>query len=102
MHGVRWTDPYAWMKDVPRSDSEAIAYIEAENAYTDTVMRHAASFQERLFEEMKARVKETDLAAPVHVDDYFYYSRILEPRRAWTTLFTAARRGVWRHPRKSF
>jgi oligopeptidase B len=66
------------MKDVPRSDSEAIAYIEAENAYTDTVMRHAASFQERLFEEMKARVKETDLAAPVHVDDYFYYSRTEE------------------------
>jgi oligopeptidase B len=80
MHGVRWTDPYAWMKDVPRNSPETIAYVEAENAYTDTVMRASAPLQERLFAEMLARVKETDLAAPVRIGDYFYYVRTEQGR----------------------
>lgn len=79
-HGVRWTDPYAWMKDIPRNNPETIAYIEAENAYTEAVMRTSAPLQERLFEEMKARVKETDLTAPIRVGDYFYYLRTEQGR----------------------
>ncbi len=80
MHGARWTDPYAWMKDVPRSNAETIAYIEAENAYTDAIMRASVPLQERLFEEMLSRVKETDLAAPVRDGDYFYYVRTEQGR----------------------
>ncbi len=80
MHGVRWLDPYAWMKDVPRSSPETIAYVEAENAYTDRVMSASAPLQERLFKEMLARVKETDLAVPVRIGDYFYYVRIEQER----------------------
>jgi len=80
MHGMRWTDPYAWMKDVPRNSPETIAYIEAENAYTDTVMRASAPLRERLFEELLARVKETDLAVPVRIGDYFYYVRTEQGR----------------------
>jgi oligopeptidase B len=74
-HGIAWVDYYDWMKDVTHDNQAAIAYVEAENAYTDAVMRPTLPMQEALFEEMKARIKETDLDVPVRVDDYFYYSR---------------------------
>jgi oligopeptidase B len=78
MHGHTWVDDYTWMKDVPRTSPETIAYVEAENAYTDAVMHHTEKFQEKLFKEMKARIKETDLEVPVRIDDYYYYSRTEE------------------------
>jgi oligopeptidase B len=52
-----------------------VAYLEAENRYTDTMMRHTEGLQERLYQEMRGRIKETDLSVPERVDDYFYYSR---------------------------
>lgn len=80
MHGVSWADPYAWMKDVPRNSPETIAYVEAENAYADSIMHLSAPLQERLYDEMLARVKEADLAAPVRIGDYFYYVRTEQGR----------------------
>ena len=66
-------DEYAWLRD--RDDPAVIAYLEAENRYTDAVMQPTERLQERLFEEMRARIKETDLSVPEPLDDWLYYSR---------------------------
>ena len=50
MHGVSWTDYYEWMKDVSRDDPETIAYVEAENAYTESQTAHLADFEAELYE----------------------------------------------------
>jgi oligopeptidase B len=52
-----------------------MAYLEAENRYTGAVMRHTEGLQEWLYEEMRGRIKETDLSVPDQLDDYFYYTR---------------------------
>jgi oligopeptidase B len=52
-----------------------VAYLEAENRYATWVMRHTEGLQEQLYEEMRGRIKETDLSVPERVDEYFYYSR---------------------------
>jgi len=78
MHGYTWVDPYAWMMDMGRDDPQTIAYVEAENAYTEARMRPTEELQEDLFREMRARIKETDLSVPVQEDEYYYYARTQE------------------------
>jgi oligopeptidase B len=73
VHGENRVDDYFWLRD--RSDPEVIAYLEAENSYTTTAMRHTETLQERLYHEMRARIKEADLSAPEQLDQYHYYSR---------------------------
>jgi oligopeptidase B len=73
LHGETRIDEYFWLRD--RSDPEVLAYLEAENRYTEAVMRHTEALQEQLYQEMRGRIKETDLSVPERVDDYFYYTR---------------------------
>ncbi|HET6778025.1 MAG TPA: S9 family peptidase [Gemmatimonadales bacterium] len=73
VHGETRTDDYYWLRD--RSDPCVIAYLEAENSYTTTVMRHTEGLQERLYQEMRARIKEADLSVPEQLDQCYYYSR---------------------------
>ena len=75
MHGYQWVDPYAWMKDVARDKAETIAYVEAENAYTDAMMKRTEALQTQLFQEMKSRIKETDLDVPERDGEFYYYTR---------------------------
>ncbi len=79
MFGDIRVDNYFWMRD--RDNPEVIDYLEAENAYTDAVMKHTEEFQEKLFEEIKSRIKETDVDVPVKIDDYYYYSRSEEGKQ---------------------
>ena len=73
VHGETRVDDYFWLRD--RTDPEVLAYLDAENRYTRAVMQHTEALQERLFQEMRGRIKETDLSVPERIDDYFYYSR---------------------------
>ncbi len=73
IHGESRIDEYAWMRD--RSDPRVIAYLQAENAYTESVMRHTEELQERLYLEMRGRIKETDLSVPERLDGWLYYTR---------------------------
>ena len=73
VHGEIRIDEYFWLRD--RSDPQVVAYLEAENSYTGAVMRHTEALQEQLYQEMRGRIKETDLSVPERVDDYFYYTR---------------------------
>ncbi len=72
-HGEEVTDDYFWMRE--KENPEVIAYLEAENAYTDSVMGHTKDFQETLFQEMLKRINEDDTDAPVRIDSFYYYSR---------------------------
>ena len=73
IHGDIRLDDYFWLRE--RENPEVISYLEAENAYVDSVMAPLAGFQDSLFQEMKSRIKEDDSSLPYQLDDYFYYSR---------------------------
>jgi oligopeptidase B len=73
MHGDTRIDNYYWLNQ--REDPEVIAYLEAENAYKDEMMSHLKDFQDDLFEEMKARIKQTDMSVPYFDNGYWYYVR---------------------------
>lgn len=73
VHGEIRVDDYFWLRD--RENPSVLAYLESENRYTDAVMRHTEELQEQLYQEMRGRIKETDLSVPEPLDDYFYYTR---------------------------
>jgi oligopeptidase B len=78
VHGDTVADHYYWMIDYFKKgpDSTAvIRYLEEENAYLDTMMGGSKTFREKLFEEMKGRIKEKDESVPVFRNGYFYYTR---------------------------
>src|SRR5205814_1250661 len=57
---------------------EVIAYLDAENAYTEAVTHRLAQFRERLYGEMLSRIKETDESVPYRRRGYWYYQREIE------------------------
>jgi oligopeptidase B len=73
VNGRQMVDNYFWLRDKP--NPEVRAYLEAENAYTDAVMKPTEAFQKKLYDEMLSRVKETDVEVPYREGDYFYYLR---------------------------
>jgi oligopeptidase B len=83
-HGIARVDDYAWlraanwqavMRDPAVLDSEIRAHLEAENAYTKAVMADTEALQERLFAEMKGRIKEDDASVPAPDGAFAYYTR---------------------------
>jgi oligopeptidase B len=73
IHGDRWDDDYAWLRD--KDAPEVLAYLEAENAYTDAGMKPTEPLQEALYREMLARIKEDDQTVPYRRGAHFYYAR---------------------------
>jgi len=76
VHGDERHDDYFWLRD--RKNPEVIAYLEAENEYTEKMLAHTEALQEKIYDEILGRIKETDLTVPVKIDDYYYYSRTEE------------------------
>ncbi len=72
-HGNSRNDPYFWLNQ--RENPEVIAYLNAENAYLDTMLSHTKGLQEKLFQEIKGRIKESDMSVPYFENGYWYYSR---------------------------
>lgn len=70
------TDDYYWLRE--RENPEVIAYLEAENAYTEAEMAHLKELEDALFEEIKGRIKEDDASVPYREGHYFYYTRYEE------------------------
>jgi oligopeptidase B len=73
LHGDVRVDEYAWLRE--KSNPDVRAYLEAENAYTESETRHTRVLQDRLYEEMLGRLKETDLTVPWFDRGWWYYSR---------------------------
>ena len=76
LHGVTLTDDYAWMRD--KQDPEVTSYLEAENAYAESVMAPLAGLREKLYEEMLSHVKQTDVSVPFRDGAWWYYTRTEE------------------------
>src|SRR5438067_4355635 len=76
LHGHRLEDAYRWMRD--KSSPELIAYLEAENAYTASVMAPTEALRARLYAEMLSHIKETDVSVPFRNRGWFYYVRTVE------------------------
>ncbi len=75
-HGNTRVDNYFWMRE--REDPEVIAYLEAENEYTDAMTAHTEDLQELLFEEIRGRIKQDDTSVPFKEGNHFYYTRYEE------------------------
>jgi oligopeptidase B len=75
-HGDKRVDNYFWFRE--KSNPEVIAYLEAENAYADRVMKPTESFQQALYKEFLSHIKQTDTNVPVRLGNYYYYSRTVE------------------------
>jgi oligopeptidase B len=72
LHGDRRVDHYAWLRQ--KENPEVIAYLEAENAYTDAILRPTETFQETLYQEMLGRILQTDLSFPYRLRGYLYFT----------------------------
>jgi oligopeptidase B len=78
-HGDVFVDPYEWLRD--KSSPEVLAHLEAENDYADQTTAHLEPLRQRIFDEIKARTKETDLSVPVRRGDWWYYARSFEGKQ---------------------
>ncbi len=92
MHGITIDDPYAWLKDPNYpdvTDKQVLAYLEQENAYFEAQMAPHRPLVDRLYEEMKARIKEDESSVPQKDGDHLY----------WTAYETGGQyRKWWRKP----
>jgi oligopeptidase B len=80
-HGDVFVDPYEWLRE--KDSPEVISYLEAENAYTKAQTAQVSKLSEAVFNEIKARTKETDLTVPNYTSHpggaaYWYYVRTVE------------------------
>jgi oligopeptidase B len=76
LHGHTLEDNYRWMRD--KSSPEVLAHLEAENAYTLSVMAGTEQLQAKLYAEMLSHIKETDESVPYRQRGWFYYVRTVE------------------------
>ncbi len=73
--GAERQDPYYWLRDDERKDAGMLAYLEAENAYTDAVMAPLRPLEEKLYGEIVGRIKQDDASVPYRERGYWYYTR---------------------------
>jgi oligopeptidase B len=78
-HGIR-VDPYYWLRDDARADRQVLAHLAAENAYRQRCMAAVKPFEDALYEEIIARLKQDDASVPYRKSGYWYHSRF-EPGR---------------------
>ncbi|GGC13167.1 oligopeptidase B [Parapedobacter defluvii] len=84
LHGDTVVDNYYWLNDYFKKgpdSSEVTKYLEAENAYTDSMMSGTKKLQTQLFDEMKGRIKEQDESVPYFKNGYYYYTRTEEGKQ---------------------
>ncbi|MGK5673385.1 S9 family peptidase [Micromonospora sp. URMC 106] len=90
-HGDTVTDEYAWL--ATKDDPETIAYLTAENAYTEARTAHLEGLRADLFEETRRRTQETDLSVPSRKGGYWYYTRTVEGQQYGVQCRRAVRDG---------
>jgi oligopeptidase B len=73
LHGDSLEDDYFWMRE--RDNPKVRAFLEAENAYTESFMKPTEPLQKTLYDEMLGRIKQSDLSVPYREGDWYYYSR---------------------------
>jgi oligopeptidase B len=76
LHGDTRVDYYYWLNQ--RENPDVIAYLEDENAYTKAMMKDTEQLQDKLYNEIVGRIKQTDQSVPYFENGYYYYTRYEE------------------------
>src|SRR6266540_144031 len=79
INGDRLVDNYFWLRE--KTNPAVIAHLEAENAYTASVMKPTEALQEKLYNEILSHIKQTDVNVPYRQGGYFYFSRTEEGKQ---------------------
>ena len=79
VHGYSRVDDYFWLRD--KNNPKVTAYLRAEDAYADAVMKSTTAFQDTVFKEMVGHIKEDDDTAPYRHGDYFYFTRTVKGKQ---------------------
>src|SRR5215471_7288117 len=79
LHGDLRVDDYAWLRE--KENPEVLRYLEGENAYTEVLLQSTATFQEALYQEMLARIQQTDLTVPYRLRGFLYWTKTVEGRQ---------------------
>ena len=74
-NGIKRQDEYYWLRDDTRKNPEMLAYLNAENAYADSLMAPLKNSREKIYQEIIARVKQDDSSVPYFERGYWYYTR---------------------------
>jgi oligopeptidase B len=75
-HGVTIEDPWHWIRDqkYPQVDDKGVlAYLTAENEYFEHWASQHRELLDKLFEEMKGRIKEDESSVPIRDGDWLYW-----------------------------
>ncbi|MFI5144252.1 MAG: oligopeptidase B, partial [Ignavibacteria bacterium] len=75
-HGDKRVDYYNWIKD--RNDPDVLAYLKAENEYTDAIMKDDENLREKLYNEFISRIKQDDVSVPYRFGEYLYYFKSIK------------------------
>jgi oligopeptidase B len=73
LHGDEIVDNYFWLRE--KTNPEVLKYLNAENEYAEQMLAHTKPIQQKLYNEMLSRIKETDLSVPFKMGGYFYYNK---------------------------
>jgi oligopeptidase B len=73
--GAERQDEYYWLRDDSRKDAAMLGYLMAENAYADAVLAPSKPVQDKLYDEIVARIKQDDASVPYRDRGYWYYAR---------------------------
>jgi len=79
IHGETLVDDYFWLRE--KTNPAVMAHLQAENAYSEAVMKPTASLQEKLYNEMLSHIKQTDVNVPYRWGSHFYYTRTEEGKQ---------------------
>jgi oligopeptidase B len=79
IHGDTLVDDYFWLRE--KNSPAVMAYLHTEDDYAQSVMKHTAALQEKLYNEMLSHIKQTDTNVPYRWGNYFYYTRTEEGKQ---------------------
>ena len=78
-HGNKRNDDYFWMNNA--ADPNVINHLNAENAYVDAYLKHTEPMQEKIYDELVARIPGRDQSLPTKRNGYWYYSKFEEGKQ---------------------
>jgi oligopeptidase B len=98
-HGDERVDDWYWLRE--RDNPDVVTYLEAENAYADAVLAPTKPLEDRVFAEIKSRIQETDVSAPVRYGSWTYFTRTYEGKQ-YAVHCRRPRGEVGREPHESY
>lgn len=79
LHGEVRVDNYSWLRE--KTNPDVIAYLEAENKYTEALSKPFVGLQDKIYQEILSRIKQTDLSVPYKLGEFWYYTRTEEGKQ---------------------